>query len=221
MAEDFHKGYQRPLERMIEKQLMARDFTDAKVIEAIKAVPRHIFVDEALWPRAYGDTPLPIGYGQTISQPYIVALMTEALALQPTDRVLEIGSGCGYQSAVLSHLSAEVYAVERLTALVEKSRATLKKLNLTNIFVKIGDGLKGWPEMAPFDAILVAAFSERVPKVLLEQLAPGGKMIIPLGPADSQVLVLITKDKNGEIERQTLVACRFVPLIEGETSQPF
>jgi protein-L-isoaspartate(D-aspartate) O-methyltransferase len=214
MADDFLKDFQRPVKRMLEEQLMARKITCPKVLKAMETTPRHIFVDEALWPRAYGDTPLPIGYGQTISQPYIVALMTEALNLSPTDRVLEIGSGCGYQTAILSLLAGQVYAVERLSPLMEKCQATLKRLNLNNIYLKVGDGLKGWQEMAPFEAILVAAFSEKVPKALLEQLSKGGKLIIPLGPPDEQLLVLISKDKNGEIEHKTLISCRFVPLIE-------
>jgi protein-L-isoaspartate(D-aspartate) O-methyltransferase len=199
---------------MVEEQLLARDITDPEVLAAMRRVPRHLFVDEALADRAYWDGPLPIGHGQTISQPYIVALMTQSLALKSGDRVLEVGSGCGYQTAVLSLLAREVYAVERVPALFEKGRMNLKGLGAENARLKLGDGSLGWPEFAPFDAILVAAYTGTVPELLRQQLSPGGRLIIPLGDASSQLLVLYAKDAAGAVSRRVIAACRFVPLIK-------
>jgi protein-L-isoaspartate(D-aspartate) O-methyltransferase len=199
---------------MIEQHLKPRQITDPKILEVMSDVPRHIFLDESLALRAYEDTPLPIGYGQFISQPYIVASMTQALELKPSDRILEIGSGCGYQTAILACLVKQVFAIEIITQLRDQSLAALSLLGLENIYLKVGDGRQGWPEMAPFDAILVAAFSEALPKLLFSQLAVGGRMIIPLGPENNQRLVLISKDLNGGQRRRILDGCRFVPLVE-------
>jgi protein-L-isoaspartate(D-aspartate) O-methyltransferase len=199
---------------MVEKQLKTRQIKDPRVLEVMGQIPRHVFLDESLALRAYDDTPLPIGYGQFISQPYMVASMTEALSLKGTERVLEIGSGCGYQTAILACLVKEVFAIEIITQLRDQSLATLSKLGLENILLKLGDGRQGWPEMAPYDAILVAAYSEALPKLLFAQLSVGGRMIIPLGPENSQKLVLITKAPDGGQHRQIREGCRFVPLVE-------
>jgi protein-L-isoaspartate(D-aspartate) O-methyltransferase len=202
-------------ERMVETQLKARDITDKAVLTAMSRTPRHWFVDEAMASGAYADNPLPIGQGQTISQPYIVAYMTQALELTNQDRVLEIGSGCGYHSAILALLAGSVFAVELLPGLFDKGRANIKKLGLTNVFQKHGDGSLGWPEMAPFTAMVVAAYGSRTPHRLLEQLAPGGRLILPLGQADCQDLVLFRKAKSGQVSSRALLPCRFVPLVGG------
>ena len=200
--------------RMVDQQLKKRGIADPGVLEAMIQVPRHFFVDEAQALQAYTDSPLPIGYGQTISQPYIVAAMVEALNLKPADRVLEIGSGSGYQTAVLAALAGEVLAVERIEPLFHKGRANLAKLDCGNIRLKLDDGTLGWPEMAPFDAIIVAAGGPRVPQPLVDQLAPGGRLIVPVGStASQQKLTLVTKDQAGEISRSTLGDCRFVALV--------
>jgi protein-L-isoaspartate(D-aspartate) O-methyltransferase len=210
---DFKFDIQRSRSLMVEKQLKARNITDPRVLKVMGSVPRHLFVDEAMALRAYADEPLPIGHGQYISQPYMVASMSQLLELGPKDRVLEIGSGCGYQTAILSHLCLEVYAIEILEPLIKRSQTTLTKLGLKNIHLKLGDGRLGWPEYAPFDGILVAAYSESLPKNLFAQLAVGGRMIIPLGPAENQKLVKISKDPDGGQRRYVLDGCRFVPLV--------
>ncbi|MDR2338713.1 MAG: protein-L-isoaspartate(D-aspartate) O-methyltransferase [Deltaproteobacteria bacterium] len=205
---------QRPRERMVETQLAARDIADPRVLDAMRQVPRHLFVDEGLLDRAYWDGPLPIGHGQTISQPYIVALMTQALGLRGTERVLEVGFGCGYQTAVLARLASEVYAVERIAALFEKGRANLRAQGIENVRLKLGDGSLGWEEHAPFDAVLVAAYTRNVPELLRSQLSTCGRLIIPLGDRDSQLLVLYGKNAHGEVTRKVMAACRFVPLVK-------
>jgi protein-L-isoaspartate(D-aspartate) O-methyltransferase len=205
----------KPRERMVETQLKARDIADRAVLDVMGRMPRHAFVDEAMANRAYGDNPLPIGYGQTISQPYMVAFMTQAMELSPDDRVLEIGSGCGYHTAILAALAREVFAVELLPGLFELGRANLRKLGLKNVFQKLGDGSLGWPEMAPFSAIAVGAFGSRTPKRLLEQLSPGGRLVCPIGQPDNQNLVLFRKGANGQVTSRNLLACRFVPLVGG------
>jgi protein-L-isoaspartate(D-aspartate) O-methyltransferase len=198
---------------MVKEQLMARNITDPRVLEVMGLVPRHLFVDAAMAPQAYADNPLPIGHGQFISQPYIVAAMTQYLNLSPQDRVLEIGSGCGYQTAILSYLCQEVFAIEILSPLRERSVKVLNELGIKNARVAVADGRLGWPEFAPFNGVLVAAFSETLPKILFNQLAVRGRMIIPLGPAGHQRLVLITKDQDGGESRRIYEACRFVPLV--------
>ena len=197
---------------MIEKQLRQRGIVDFAVLGAMGAVPRHEFVPCELRSRAYGDLPLPIGAGQTISQPYIVAAMTSSLRLDPDDRVLEIGTGCGYQAAVLSLLSKEVFTVECRTELAAAAASRLAALGYSNVHVHCGDGTLGLPEFAPFDAILIAAAAPAAPKPLLAQLADGGRMILPVGNADQQELRLIEKDGT-EIRTNILEGCRFVPLV--------
>jgi len=197
---------------MIEKQLRRRGISDSAVLGAMTAVPRHEFVAEELRSRAYEDVPLPIGGGQTISQPYIVAAMTAALDLQSSDRVLEIGTGCGYQAAVLSLLAKEVFTIERRPELASAATATLARLGYLNAHVHCGDGTLGLPDFAPFDAILVAAAAPSVPKPLLAQLAEGGRMILPVGDTEHQELQLI--EKHGDTFPITMLeGCRFVPLV--------
>lgn len=186
-----------------------------QVLELIRNTPRHIFVDEALASRAYENTALPIGYGQTISQPYIVARMTEALlAGAPLRKVLEIGAGCGYQTAILAQVAERVYSIERIEALVTRLRERLFALKYRQVRVRHGDGAHGWPEVAPFDAILVAAAPLGVPAPLLEQLALGGRLIIPVGEAGRQQLLLITRTEDGYLE-QRLDGVSFVPMRDG------
>ncbi len=197
---------------MIEKQLRRRGISEAAVLAAMMAVPRHEFVPKELRSRAYEDMPLPIGGGQTISQPYIVAAMTAALHLQLNDRVLEIGTGCGYQAAVLSLLAKEVFTIERRPELASAASATLARLGYPNAHVHCGDGTLGLPEFAPFDAILVAAAAPAVPKPLLAQLAEGGRMILPVGDAEHQELQLIEK-RGDAFPTRMLESCRFVPLV--------
>jgi protein-L-isoaspartate(D-aspartate) O-methyltransferase len=197
---------------MVERQLRGRDITDARVLNAMAAVPRHRFVPEKLQGMAYADGPLPIGHGQTISQPYIVALMSQVLAIQPGERVLEIGTGSGYQAAVLAAMGARVFSIEIVAELGRRAAATLKPLGYDRIRLKIGDGYKGWPEHAPFDAVIVTCAPKKVPQPLKEQLAEGGRMVIPVGPRNRQQLVLLTKE-NGEIRQQKVVDVRFVPMV--------
>jgi protein-L-isoaspartate(D-aspartate) O-methyltransferase len=198
--------------RMVAEQLIGpgRNITDPRVLAAMREVPRHEFVPPEWRREAYADHPLPIGHGQTISQPYIVAFMTEQLAPRPTDRVLEIGTGSGYQAAVLSRLVQAVYTIEIIPPLGRQARQTLNRLGYTNVFVKIGDGYQGWPEKAPFDAIIVTCAPERIPRPLVEQLKEGGRMIIPVGYG-TQELVLLQKNK-GRIEQRTVLPVRFVPM---------
>lgn len=200
--------------KMVDQQLKQRGIRDALLLETMTRLPRHFFVDEAQAAQAYLDTPLPIGYGQTISQPFIVALMVEALRLQAGDRVLEIGSGSGYQTAILASLAGEVFAVERIEALFHKGRENLARLDFSNIHLKLDDGTLGWPEMAPYNAIIVAAGGPRIPQPLIDQLAPGGRLIVPVGPTEnSQKLTLVSKDQEGAVSRETLGDCRFVALV--------
>ena len=200
--------------RMVRTQLAQRGIHDRGVLEAMRDVPRHEFVPETVRGDAYEDHPLPIGAGQTISQPYIVAVMLEHLALQPTDRALEIGTGSGYATALLSRMCAEVYSIERHAELAAVAEATLARLGYSNVEVRVGDGRLGWPEKAPFDAILVSAAASEIPSALFAQLRAGGRMIVPVGPPASQELQLIRKI-NGQPEVQVLEGCRFVPLVEG------
>lgn len=200
------------LAKMIETQLRRRGVTDIGVLEAMGTVPRHRFVSEEFRARAYDDVPLPIGDGQTISQPYIVAAMTAALHLRPGDRVLEIGSGCGYQAAVLSRLAKEVFTVERRPELALSASERLARLGYANVHVHCGDGTLGLPEFAPFDAIIVAAAAPAVPQPLVGQLAEDGRMILPVGGVEHQDLQLLERRGNA-LHKSVLEGCRFVPLV--------
>jgi protein-L-isoaspartate(D-aspartate) O-methyltransferase len=204
----------RTRDRLVQR-LREQGITNLAVLDRIRNVPRHIFVDEALASRAYEDTALPIGFGQTISQPYIVARMTEALLEGgPLARVLEVGTGCGYQSAVLAPLVGRVYSVERIDGLLQRARLRLKELGIRNVRLRHGDGAGGWKSQAPFDGILVAAAALTVPEALLAQLAVGGRLIIPAGPEGAQQLLRITRRESG-LERRVLGPVSFVPLLGG------
>ncbi|MCK4556868.1 MAG: protein-L-isoaspartate(D-aspartate) O-methyltransferase [Candidatus Aminicenantes bacterium] len=203
--------FARKRERMVETQIEARGVKDDKVLEAMRKVPRHLFVPENMKLYAYRDEPLVIGEGQTISQPYIVAYMTEALQLKGRERILEVGTGSGYQAAVLAEIVQEVFSVELLESLSLKAQDKLKRLGYKNIHFRIGDGTLGWKELAPYDAIMVTAAPAKVPKALQEQLTIGGKMIIPVGAA-FQELVLLTREKR-KYKKKILLPVRFVPLI--------
>jgi protein-L-isoaspartate(D-aspartate) O-methyltransferase len=197
--------------RMVDEQVRARGVDDRRVLTAMEQVPRHRFVPEDVRASAYDDRPLPIGEGQTISQPYIVGLMTELLDLKASDKVLEIGTGSGYQAAVLSRLVADVYTIEIVKPLGEQARRTLERLGYENIHTRIGDGYKGWPEAAPFDAIIVTAAPPQVPKPLLEQLAVGGKLVVPVG-SSWQDLTVYTRQADGSFHKDTVLPVRFVPM---------
>ena len=198
---------------MVEDQLRRRGIGDPRVLAAMTKVPRHEFVGHESWPDAYADHPVPIGEQQTTSQPYIIAAMLQAAEVAPQDRVLEIGAGSGYQTALLAELAAEVFAVERHAALADHARATLARLGYQNATVINGDGSLGLPEHAPYDAIIVAAAAPRVPPALLEQLAPEGRLVVPVGDAHQQVLQLARKRADGTVVVRSLEGCRFVPLI--------
>jgi len=204
--------YRLARERMVKNQLIPRGIADENVLQTMGKIQRHLFVEEALAGEAYNDHPLPIGYKQTISQPYIVALMTEALELTEKDKVLEIGTGSGYQTAILAELSANVYTVERIEPLLERSKTLLLSLGYRNIYFKAYDGTFGWADFAPFDAIIVTAGAPKVPDPLLKQLADGGRMIIPIGNKYSQDLIKVTRAKDRFVE-ENLGGCRFVDLI--------
>ena len=204
--------FQAERERMVRTQLAERGIRDVRVLDAMRKVPRHEFVPETLRQEAYEDHPLPIGEGQTISQPYIVAAMLQHLALQVTDRALDVGTGSGYVTALLSLLCAEVYSVERHAQLAALAESTLHRLGYRNVKIRVGDGSQGWPEYAPFDAILVSAATPEMPPALFAQLSEGGRMVVPVGPPSSQELQLIRK-VSGQPEVKVLEGCRFVPLI--------
>jgi protein-L-isoaspartate(D-aspartate) O-methyltransferase len=208
----------RPGEQMVREQIAARGIKDARVLAAKCAVPRERFVSESLRQRAYEDSPLGIGQGQTISQPYIVALMAEAMAIGPTDRVLEVGTGCGYAAAVLACIAREVYTIERHAALASTARERLQALGIDNVHVRCGDGALGWPEHAPFASIAVAACADTMPVDLIAQLRVGGRLVIPIGPhADDQTLYRITRTADGHTS-ESLGPVRFVPLVAGAAS---
>ena len=197
--------------RMVSRQLHSRGISDRRVLEAFESIPRHIFVPEEFRGAAYDDCPLPIGFHQTISQPYIVAYMIQLLDLNGTQRVLEVGTGSGYQTAILSALAAEVHTIELIPALANRARNALAELGLKNVFIHIGDGSLGWIESAPYDAIIVSAAAPRVPKPLLNQLAPHGSMILPVGEMGFQELELWTPEGES-FTRETLLPVAFVPL---------
>jgi protein-L-isoaspartate(D-aspartate) O-methyltransferase len=199
-------------QKMVDRQLRERGIRSARVLDAMSSVPRHLFVSSAHAPEAYADSPLPIGAGQTISQPYMVAAMADALELKGHEKVLEVGAGSGYQAAVLSLLAREVIAVESVAPLANAARERLARLGYTNVRIEIGDGSQGWPANAPYDGILVSAGAPDVPRPLIEQLADCGRLVIPVGPAKHQDLIRIVK-RNGGTVRESLLACRFVPLV--------
>ena len=198
--------------RMVEEQIIARGIKDERVVAAMKKVPRHLFVEEAFQGRAYSDHPLPIGDKQTISQPYMVALMTEAMALTGKEKVLEIGTGSGYQTAILAECAAKVFSIERIRTLAIQARKRLLELGYTNVEIKFSDGTMGWVDESPFDAILVTAAAPEVPQPLVNQLKAGGRMAVPVGNADAQQLLLVIKTEEG-IQKEDLGGCRFVKLI--------
>jgi protein-L-isoaspartate(D-aspartate) O-methyltransferase len=200
--------------QMIEKQIKFRGVTDKKVLKAMMEVKRHLFVPAEIRAAAYRDSPLPIGYGQTISQPYIVAYMTEVARLGPKDRVLEIGTGSGYQAAVLAEIVKEVYTIEIVKGLADSASRRLEDLGYKNVHVRWGDGYKGWPEKAPFDAIIVTAAPPEIPEELIGQLKTGGRMVVPVG-SFFQELYLITRTDSG-YDRKALFPVRFVPMVPGE-----
>ncbi len=204
--------YDRLRQEMVEKQIEARGITDVRVLDAMRQVPRHLFVSEALMDQAYSDFPLPIGEQQTISQPYIVAEMTQSLQLSPDDRVLEIGTGSGYQAAILSKIVYRVYSIERIHSLYVRTRKLFDRLGYHNIVTRYSDGTTGWKDMGPFDAIIVTAGSPEIPAVLVNQLTIGGRMVIPVGSQHSQDLIKLVRDQNG-IHQTNLGGCRFVKLV--------
>ena len=197
---------------MVEEQLTDRGIKDLLVLEVMSRVPRHLFTLDSLQHRAYGDTPLPIGENQTISQPYIVAAMTEALKLKGHERVLEIGTGSGYQTAVVAELAGQVFTIERINALSRKAQQILEGLSYTNIVFKIFDGTYGWPDQAPFDAIMVTAAAKEIPGALIKQLGDGGTLVAPAGGADKQKLIVLTK-KGDRVSKREIGDCKFVPLV--------
>lgn len=201
--------------KMIETQLRSRGIADERVLTAMSRIPRHFFVEEALMDQAYNDNPLPIEERQTISQPYIVALMTEALELKGREKVLEIGTGSGYQTAILATVADRVFSIERIAALAGKARKILDTLNLFNVAIRVGDGTYGWREESPFDAIIVTAGAPRIPEPLVAQLAVGGRLVVPVGSRSSQDLVRVTRltDADNDLKKENLGGCRFVDLI--------
>lgn len=212
MLLDIPIDYDKARQRMVETQIIARGIKDPRVIEAMRKVPRHCFIEEALYSQAYSDYPLPIGEKQTISQPYIVALMTEALELKGAERVLEIGAGSGYQTAILAELAYKVYSIERINNLVIRARRTLDALGYRNVIIKFSDGTLGWQEEAPFDAIIVTAGAPTIPPLLIDQLASPGRLVIPVGDRWSQSLIRIIKEGD-KIREEDLGGVRFVSLI--------
>jgi len=205
-------SYERERRQMVEDQLMQRGISDERVLDAMKKVPRHRFVPSSLEPYAYDDGPLSIGEGQTISQPYMVALMTQELRLKENEIVLEIGTGSGYQTAILAELSQTVFTVERIAVLSERAEVVLRTLGYNNVQLRVGDGTLGWPEKAPFDKILVTAAAPDIVQPLVEQLKIGGTLLVPTGSRYSQMLSLVTREEN-RIDTKTTTQCVFVPLI--------
>jgi protein-L-isoaspartate(D-aspartate) O-methyltransferase len=198
--------------KMVGEQVAERGIKDLRIMEAMSRIPRHMFVHETFQHKAYGDFPLPIGDNQTISQPYIVALMTEVLKLKKTDRVLEIGTGSGYQTALLAELAGQVFTIERIRSLGLKAQRLLEQLNYMNIVFKVFDGTYGWPDQAPFDVILITASTKEIPKMLVDQLGEKGRLVAPVGDLDKQSLTVLTKE-HGRITSQEIGYCKFVPLV--------
>jgi len=199
--------------RMVEQQLVSKGILDQRVLEVMQKVPRHLFVEQALQAQAYGDAPLPIGERQTISQPYMVAFMSESLQLQGREEVLEIGSGSGYQAAVLSCLARRVYTIERHPTLARRARQVLDQLGCSNVQLKLGDGTLGWPEVGPFDGIMVTAGAPVLPDRLKGQLKIGGRLLVPVGDKSQQVLLRVTRRGEQDFHEERLLGCRFVPLV--------
>ena len=204
--------YSRKGDTMVAEQIERRGVKDPRVLEAMRKVPRHEFVPEAERDEAYDDRPLPIGHGQTISQPYIVALMTESLGLKGTEKVLEVGTGSGYQAAVLSGLAKAVFTIEIVEPLGKQAAEVLQRLGYKNVSVRVGDGYRGWREEAPFDAIIVTCAPDAVPEPLVHQLAEGGRMIIPVGPEGKAQQLVLLKKKHGKLHQQEILPVRFVPM---------
>lgn len=211
-------SYKEAREQMVATQIRSRGIKDKRVLEAMEKVPRHLFVPETYRPQAYSDSPLPIGYGQTISQPYIVALMTEALKIEPGDKVFEVGTGSGYQAAVLAEMGAEVYTMEIVEELVASAGDVFKVLDYSNIRARLGDAYQGWVEHSPFDAVIVTAAPEHVPQPLIDQLKVGGRMVVPVG-GRFQDLVVMTKTADG-LERESLGPVIFVPMTGEARDKP-
>jgi protein-L-isoaspartate(D-aspartate) O-methyltransferase len=207
--------YIKPRMKMVTSQLISRGISNEKVLKAMEKIPRHLFVDEGLQDQAYADNPLPIGERQTISQPYIVALMTEALELTGHEKVLEIGTGSGYQAAMLAELADRVFSIERIASLADRARKVLDSLGYYNVLIRVGDGTYGWKEESPFDAIIVTAGAPHVPKTLFDQLTIGGRLIVPTGDRHTQKLLKITRTSEDldKAETKDLGGCRFVNLI--------
>jgi protein-L-isoaspartate(D-aspartate) O-methyltransferase len=205
-------NFKKARERMVETQIAARGVKDERVLEAMRKVPRHMFVDEALREQAYNDHPLPIAEKQTISQPYVVGLMTESLALTGSEKVLEIGTGSGYQSAVLAELADRVFSIERYPDLAHRANSVLQKLGYKNVIIRVGDGSLGWPDDAPFDGVVVTAGTPKIPQPLVDQLAMGGRLVVPVGDRFGQDLVVVRRLADG-IRKTSLGGVRFVDLV--------
>jgi len=207
--------YAKQRKKMVDSQIRSRGVLDERVLRAMEKIPRHLFIDEGLIDQAYNDNPLPIGEKQTISQPYIVAIMTEALELKGREKVLELGTGSGYQAAILAELADRVFTIERIASLAQKARKLLESLNYYNVVIRVGDGTYGWREESPFDAIAVSAGSPSIPRMLVEQLAIGGRLVIPVGSRYSQSLIKLTRlsENPDDVKREDLGGCRFVNLI--------
>ncbi len=205
---------------MGKRKLALREISDPRVLAAMEAVPRERFVPAEYAEDAYGDHPLPIGYGQTISQPYIVALMTQLLELKGHERVLEVGAGSGYQAAILSLLARDVFTVERIPQLAEKARERLRELGYHNVHIRVGDGYEGWPEHAPYDAIIVTCAADEVPPPLIEQLADGGRLVIPVGESGWSQRLMLLRKRGAEVEQREVAGVVFVPLVRGVAQSP-
>jgi len=208
-----HNEFISKRQQMVDTQIIPRGIKDQNVINAMRKIPRHLFLDEALWPQAYEDYPLPIGEKQTISQPYIVALMTELLHLTGTEKVLEIGTGSGYQTAILAEIAEQVYSIERIPVIAKRARKILDDLKYTNVVITVGDGTLGWQEHAPFDAIIVTAAAPKPPEPLLEQLGMGARLVIPIGDEHLQDLIVFINKGGKSYTEENYGGCRFVKLV--------